>query len=234
MQKKTIVTSAITTAAVIVALIATPTLAAVARPSDAPEPGQSMHSSQPYAQGEGRQGGQSNHAGMGQGRKGAMGQGNMGGGEGVGGGLTDVQSGTLTDEQKTELTAMAEEEKLAHDLYVALDAQYDAKVFTNIAKSEAKHLDAVRILLERYDLSDPTVGQEPGEFLTEATQDLYDTLLAEGAVSLDAAMETGRTVEETDIADLTTATEGVTAPDVLKVYERLLAASEKHLVAFGG
>ncbi|HSP76745.1 MAG TPA: DUF2202 domain-containing protein [Cryobacterium sp.] len=249
MNKRTVVTSAITTAAVVAALIATPTLAAVARPSDTPEPGQAIHTSQPYAQGEGRgsmgqkmdgphadgqhAGGQ-NTAGQTMGGQ-KMGGGNgPGDGTGGGSGLTDVASGTLTDDQKTELAAMAEEEKLAQDLYVAFDAQYDATVFTRIAKSETKHLDAVRTLLERYELTDPTLGLAAGEFLTDETQARYDTLLADGSVSLDAAMEAGRTVEETDIADLTTATEGVTAPDVLKVYERLLAASEKHLVAFGG
>ena len=246
MNKRTVVTSAITTAAVIAALIATPTLAAVARPSDAPEAGQS-HTSQPYVQGEGRgsmgqkmsqkmdgQQMDGQHVGGQQGGQ-KMGGGNgPGDGTGGGSGLTDVASGTLTDDQKAELTAMAEEEKLAQDLYVAFDAQYDATVFTRIAKSESKHLDAVRTLLERYELTDPTVGLAAGEFLTDDTQALYDTLLADGSVSLDAAMEAGRTVEETDIADLTAANEGVTAPDVLKVYERLLAASEKHLTAFGG
>lgn len=193
MQKKTIVTSAVTTAAVIAALIATPTLAAVARSSDAPEVGQSMHTSQPYAQGEGKQDGQSNHGSMGQGGKGHGSKGQGGKGQGskgqkVGGGLTDVPSGTLTDEQKSELAAMAEEEKLAHDLYVAFGAQSDEAVFTRVAKSETKHLDAVRTLLERYDLTDPTVGLEAGEFLTDDTQTLYDTLLTEGSVRLDAAM----------------------------------------------
>lgn len=42
------------------------------------------------------------------------------------------------------------------------------------------------------------------------------------AVSLDAAMGAARTVEELDIAGLTAETEGVTAPDVLFVYENLL------------
>ncbi|TFC84234.1 DUF2202 domain-containing protein [Cryobacterium cheniae] len=190
-----------------------------------------MHTSQPSAPGEGTQGGRLNHGSMGQnigGQK--MGGQKMGGGTG----LIDVAGGTLTDDQKAELAAMAEEEKLAQDLYAAFDAQYDAMVFTRIAKSESRHLDAVRTLLERYELTDPTVGLEAGEFVSDDTQALYDTLLADGSVSQDAAMEAGRTVEETDIADLTTATAGVTAPDVLKVYERLLAASEKHLAAFGG
>ena len=233
MHKKTIVASAITTAAVIAALIATPTLAAVARSSDAPEPGQSMHTSQPYTQDQGTQGDRSTQGRMGQKMGQKMGDG-AGDGTCDGTGLTDLASVTLTDEQKTTLTAMAEEEKLAHDLYVAFDAQYDATVFTHIAKAESKHLDAVQTLIERYELTDPTLGLEAGQFLTDDTQELYDTLLAEGSVSLDAAMEAGRTVEETDIADLATATADVTAPDVLKVYERLLAGSEKHLVAFGG
>ena len=118
MQKKTIVTSAITTAVVLAALIATPTLAAVARSSDAPEAGQSMHTSQPYEQGEGKQGkqskqgkqgGRSSHGSMGQGSKGQGGQGGqgqkMGGGTGGGSDLTDVASGTLTDEQWEQLHA---------------------------------------------------------------------------------------------------------------------------------
>ena len=234
MKKKTIVTSAVTTAAVIAALIATPSLAAVARSADAPETGQAMHTGQPYVQGEGQQGSMGQNKGQDKGRQGSMSQGSMGQNKGGGTGLTDVASGTLTDDQKVELAAMAEEEKLAHDLYVAFDEQYDATVFTRIAKAETKHLDAVRTLLERYELTDPTEGMEAGQFLSTDTQALYDTLLGEGSVSLDAAMEAGRTVEETDIADLATANEGVTAPDVQKVYERLLAGSEKHLVAFGG
>ncbi|MFO7689107.1 MAG: DUF2202 domain-containing protein [Cryobacterium sp.] len=226
MKKKTIVTSAITTAAVLAALVATPTLAAVARGSDAPEAGQSMRSSQSHGQSDGTHGGRSHQGGKGQNRGGGTSDHRTG--------LADVTSGTMTDAQTTVLTAMAEEEKLAHDLYVAFDEQYDEAVFTRVTASEAKHLEAVRTLLERYELTDPTVGLNAGEFLSSDTQHRYDTLLAEGSISLNAALEAARTVEKTDIADLTAATEGVTAPDVLTVYERLLSASEKHLLAFGG
>ena len=76
--------------------------------------------------------------------------------------------------------------------------------------------------------------RDPGKFPTDATQKLYGSLLAEGSVSSDAAREAARTVETTDIADLTAASVGVTAPDVLAVYQNLLAASQHHLVAFGG
>jgi hypothetical protein len=60
----------------------------------------------------------------------------------------------------------------------------------------------------------------------------YDGLLTKGAASERAALEAGRTVEQTDIAQLQAAVQGLTAPDVQRVYEQLLAASQQHLAAF--
>ncbi|SEN79484.1 MULTISPECIES: ferritin-like domain-containing protein [Cryobacterium] len=232
MRRKIIITSAIATGVVITALIATPSLAAALRNGDAAANGAGARSTRSEAV-TGMSGHQSNAKNDSSNH--ATGSDHAGSGmPGSGAGLTDVPSGTVTGEQATALAAMAAEEKLAHDLYLAFSQQYDAAVFTRILSSETKHSDAVGTLLERYDIADPTVGLAAGVFSTDVTQNLYDTLLAEGSVSLDAAMNAARTVEELDIADLTAATEGVTAPDVLAVYEHLLAASEHHLVAFGG
>jgi hypothetical protein len=143
-------------------------------------------------------------------------------------------SGTLTDAQKTALAGMAEEEKLAHDVYVALaDATGDSR-FTRIAASEARHLSAVRTLLDRYDITDPTLGRADGTFTTPAVQSLYDSLVAEGKGSLTAALTVGQKIEKLDIADLAKAADGVDAADVTTVYSRLSAASQHHLTAFGG
>ncbi len=253
MRKRIIVTTAIASGVVITALIATPSIAAMNRGGgDGQGVGPSVQNSQPYGHSaemtDGQAGGM--HRGMGAGdrvtdgtgsRDGAGMQGEhadgkgMGPGQGMGDGLADVASGTLTEDQRATLTAMAAEETLAHDLYVAFADKYeDSTVFSRIARSETKHLEAVRTLLERYDITDPTVGLEAGTFQDAATQELYDTLLAQGSASLDGAMEAARTVEMMDIADLTAAADGVTAPDVLKVYESLLAASQHHLTAFGG
>lgn len=248
MRKRIIVTTAIASGVVITALIATPSIAAMNRGGDGQGAGESVQNSQSYGHSEEMPGGHSEempggmHRGLGDGVADGTGTGNGPGmrgegkaGQGMGTGLTDVASGTVTDEQKATLTAMAAEETLAHDLYVAFAEKYeDSTVFSRIARSETKHLEAVRTLLERYDITDPTVGLEAGTFPTDATQKLYDTLLAQGSVSLDGAMEAARTVEKTDIADLTAAAEGVTAPDLLKVYENLLNASQHHLTAFGG
>ena len=48
------------------------------------------------------------------------------------------------------------------------------------------------------------------------------------------ALAVGVTIEKLDIADLTSAMSGLTAPDVLQVYTNLRNGSERHLAAFGG
>lgn len=140
--------------------------------------------------------------------------------------------GALTERQKATLVAMAQEEKLAHDLYAAFADEHDAVVFDWIAASETRHLAVVRALLARYGLADPTVGRPAGQFSDAAAQATYDQLLAQGQSGLAAALTAGVTVEQTDIADLTAALNGLSAPDVTQVYTRLRAASQHHLAAF--
>jgi hypothetical protein len=202
-----------------------------------------------YGQGYGNAQRQSQGRGQGQGYGSTQGQGS---GQGHGGqhGKSGQQQGSASSQQHGDPTAslpastqisdataqellyMAEEEKLAHDLYVALGEQYDARQFDNIAGAETKHLDAVRVLLDRYDLDDPTVGMQPGEFDNVDLKALYDDLLASGSSSLADAAQAGITVETTDIADLTDAIESTDAPDVVQVLSSLRDGSQKHLAAF--
>lgn len=174
-----------------------------------------------------------NGAGGGRGNgQGMQGQGNGQGMQGQGA-ITAV-SGTLTASQRATLVAMAEEEKLAHDVYVALAAKYPATVqFARIANAEATHLTSIQTLLARYGIDDPTTGMAAGEFRTAAFQSLYDDLVARATTTANA-LAVGVTIEELDIADLTSAMSGLTAPDVLQVYTNLRNGSERHLAAFGG
>jgi hypothetical protein len=137
----------------------------------------------------------------------------------------------ISDATAQELLYMAEEEKLAHDLYITLGAQFDARQLDNIARAETRHLDAVRVLLDRYDLGDPT-SEVTGEFTDPDLQALYDDLLASGSTSLADAAQAGITVERTDIADLTDAIAIADAPDVVQVLSSLRDGSERHLAAF--
>ena len=143
-------------------------------------------------------------------------------------------SGALTADQKALLAGMADEEKLAQDLYAVLATTYPNVVqFSRITRSESMHLSAIRTLLSRYGITDPTAGLAAGDFASAATQALYSRLLA-SATSDASALAAGVAVEKDDIAALNTAKAGVTAPDVLQTYSRLLAASERHIKAFGG
>jgi len=142
------------------------------------------------------------------------------------------ESGVLTEQQRIDLAEMAQEEKLAHDLYVAFGERYDDQRFDNIAWAETQHLAAVRSMLTAYDIADPTLDMAQGEFTSAQWQGLYDQLLAAGSNDLAAALEAGATVERTDIADLQSGITGLDAPDVEQVYSHLLSGSQMHLQAF--
>jgi hypothetical protein len=105
--------------------------------------------------------------------------------------------------------------------------------FSRIVRAESMHLAAIRTLMARYDVTDPTVALPAGTFVNAATTSLYASLLA-SATSDATALAAGVTVEKADIAALVSAKAGVTAPDVAAVYTNLLTASERHLAAFGG
>ena len=45
------------------------------------------------------------------------------------------------------LTIEIEEEKLARDVYLTLDAQWNMRIFQNISRAEQQHLGAVASLL---------------------------------------------------------------------------------------
>lgn len=182
---------------------------------------------------EGDESGGSPGAGWGHGRGNGGDMGNGGGGMGAGVNLDAVASGSLTATQRTALAEMADEEKMAHDLYVALGDKYpELRQFQMIPNAESRHLEAVQTLLTRYSIADPTVGKSAGEFSSARIQNLYDTLLVQGSASSTAALNVGVVVEKTDIADLNTAGKSVTAPDVTLVYQNLTTGSEHHLAAF--
>ncbi|MGA5298404.1 DUF2202 domain-containing protein [Nucisporomicrobium flavum] len=172
--------------------------------------------------------------GMGSGR-------GMGSGYGMGRGTAtcpgfgvQAAKGTLTAAQQTTLQSMAQEEKLAHDLYATFAGRQGTAPFAHLAMSENHHLTAVRTLLQRYALTDPTAGRPAGRFTDPAVQAAYDRLLAQGGASPEAARTAGRQVERDDIAALKAASAGLTAPDVQQLYTMLLSASEQHLALLGG
>lgn len=151
---------------------------------------------------------------------------------GPGQGVRQPAMGVLTPDQQADLSAMAEEEKLAHDVYTQLGALLGGTELERIAASEANHLAAIRNLLAKYGIADPTANMPVGRFATKAFQDLYDQFHTQGSVSLAAAYDVGVAIEQDDLGRLADAKVGLTAPNVLKVYTNLAAASQRHLAAF--
>jgi hypothetical protein len=137
----------------------------------------------------------------------------------------------LSDAEKDSLTFMREEEKLARDVYQYLYGIWGTPIFSNIAVSEQTHMNAVKTLLDRYDIADP-VSELAGEFNNAELQALYDQLVAKGSASLVEALETGVLIEEADIIDLQAGLDLTTRKDITIVYSNLMRGSYNHLGAF--
>ncbi|NPA11332.1 MAG: DUF2202 domain-containing protein [Epsilonproteobacteria bacterium] len=154
----------------------------------------------------------------------------------------------LSDEDKEALAHMWNEEKLAHDVYLALYKLYPLNTLYTIAtQSEAEHEASVQDLIAKYDLNilspDFSGGYDPealaaygeGEFSIQAITDLYNQLYDLGKTSDIDALKVGCMVEVTDINDLDNyINSGEITPDMLIVFSNLRNGSYHHYWAFDG
>ena len=128
----------------------------------------------------------------------------------------------LEAQEQADLLFMREEEQLARDVYLTLADQWGIRVFSNIARSEQRHMDSVGNLLDFYDLEDPLEGGvEVGVFENEDLQVLYNQLVDQGSVSQEAALLVGKQIEELDIEDLNQALEDTDETKIQQVYNLL-------------
>lgn len=151
-------------------------------------------------------------------------------GTGDGSYITDLPKEDLTAAESDLLVFMFEEEKMARDVYTALGETWNGGVFDMIAQAEQQHMDSVKLLLDKYEIS---VEELPaGEFSNNELQSLYDSLVAQGSESLAEAYKVGALVEETDIRDLIDSAKVVDNQDIEFVFDRLEQGSTHHLNAF--
>jgi len=146
--------------------------------------------------------------------------------------LPDGEGSTLSPREQADLRFTREEEKLARDVYDALDAH--GQPFVNIQGSEQRHFDAIGGLLVTYGIDDPAAGTGVGEFTDPALRALYAELTARGAPSRLAALGVGCAIEELDIRDIAVAKAASTHADIVVIYDNLLLGSRNHLRAFHG
>lgn len=174
-------------------------------------------------------GGGHGHQGQGQGQGQTQDQGQQGLGQAL---AVPAPVGTLSAEEAETLSMMREEERLAHDLYVALGEAWPDRRFDNISAAETKHGDAVATLLANHGLPDPTAGSTPGVYAYPELQELYDGWLERGLTSKSEALAVGAELERLDVDGLEAAMAATDQPDLDAVYDHLRAGSENHLRAF--
>jgi hypothetical protein len=145
--------------------------------------------------------------------------------------LLPAASGDLDANEIAALLYMREEEKLAHDVYLMLSAQWGLPIFENISQSEQSHTDSIKALIDRYNLTDPA-SNAIGVFTNPDLQDLYNILIARGNQSLRDALEVGAAIEEIDILDLENYLSQINNADIRQVFTNLLNGSYNHLSAF--
>jgi len=139
----------------------------------------------------------------------------------------------ITQDEIDGLIHMRIEEKLARDVYTVLGTTYNEQVFLNIKLSEQAHMDAVKRMLDKYNIPDPLTSDEVGVFPDETFQSLYNLYIAQGSATLYEALLVGVAIEELDIADLDDQlTNVVTNPGITKLYTNLKTGSVSHLAAF--
>jgi len=151
--------------------------------------------------------------------------------------ITTIQSIDDYDDldviERNHVIFMREEEKLARDVYTLFYEKYGYRVFGNISRSEQIHMNAIKVLIDRYELTDPVGENDFGVFENEDLANLYTQLIATGDESVIAALEVGAEIEEIDILDLQESINEVTDnADVQFVFNNLKRASGFHLKAF--
>ena len=146
--------------------------------------------------------------------------------------IKDIPESQLSNKEIDGLILMREEEKLARDVYNTLGEKWGMQIFTNIAKSEQTHTDAIKVLLDRYEIEDPVKNDSVGVFTSLELNGLYQNLLEQGNLSLLDALTVGAIVEDLDIKDLNELSAKTDNADIITTYNNLNKGSRNHLRAF--
>ena len=147
--------------------------------------------------------------------------------------LWELPFETLGSREIAGLSYMREEEKLARDVYLSLYEATGLRLFKKTARQERKHMSWVRVLIDKYELTDPIAGNGIGVFDNPRLQDLYTDLVQLGGGSAVDALTVGAALEELNLYDLITrARRRADNEDLLALYQNLMKSSRNHLRTF--
>jgi hypothetical protein len=145
----------------------------------------------------------------------------------------------LSAEEQARLQRMVQEETLARLVYQQMFEVHNARVFGNIARSEARHAQQVAQKFAKYGVTDPLADHSGSSgdivFADADLKKLYASLTDPNGPAMNScteALRAGALIEEMDILDLETALSETTHADLARMYSNLLNASRNHLRAF--
>lgn len=156
---------------------------------------------------------------------------------GKGGGRWHSDASSLTEVETEYLLFMREEEKLARDVYITFYEEWGGRIFDNISRSEQSHMDAMKRLLDKYNIDDPVEDETViDEFVNDDLAAMFEVLIARGTNNGDNSyvdsLKVGAFIEEVDIEDIKNAIDNTDKEDIKSTYESLLCGSGNHLRAF--
>jgi len=169
--------------------------------------------------------------GQGQGRRG-RGQGRGAGQRGGGQRNQILDMEPLTDVEAEHVAYMRQEEKLARDVYLTLNKTWDSLVFSRIAGSEQRHMDAIARIIDVQGMDDPASDDTIGVYENDDFAEMFVQLTEAGAISYVEALKTGAYIEELDILDFQDCLLDVENEHLIRVFENLMRGSRNHLRAF--
>lgn len=146
--------------------------------------------------------------------------------------LDELPMGQLSEPEVEAILYLREVEKLARDVLLALGEQWENEEFRRVAESENTHSEAIKALIDRYELWDPSSVTWDGYYTNEELLALYRQFKRQGERSISDAMVAGAMVEEISILDLREYRTETDDEDLQMVYQNLLRASRNHLRVF--
>ena len=152
--------------------------------------------------------------------------------EALDGALGALPMGQLSESEVEAIAYLREVEKLARDVLLALDEQWDDEAFRRVAQSEDTHTEAIKALIDRYNLWDPSSVTWDGYYNNEELLALHRQLVRRGKGSAVDALAVGVQIQEISILDMREYRAETDDEDVQMVYENLLRASRNHLRVF--
>lgn len=174
------------------------------------------------------------------------------GGKSVSASADDI---VLDNGEYVHLVFMREEEKLARDVYLTLGSMYpDSAIFGNIDDSEQAHMDAVKAMIEKYGVEDPSTNDNIGAFTGEDYgwyfTEKYNLLVERASISELEALYVGAFIEELDMMDINQCPQVIVETDngindvaecgrnytdnadIARLYSSLLDGSDSHLEGY--